>query len=178
MGKVLAVIAMVSCITLLFPVALRLWSSKVKKRILFCGLIIYVIANTYLTIFGRLMASEFSVSFAPFQSYVGLYQTMQYGMSIGQNFLDIFIFSETGLPGMILNVLLYYPFGYLLSILFPRLKNWHVILIGCLCSIVTEATQYIFQMGWCETDDVIHNTFGTAIGVWVWFWQSKRLKPP
>ena len=50
------------------------------------------------------------------------------------------------------------------------------ILIGCLCSIATEATQYLLKMGWCETDDVIHNTLGTAIGVWVWLWQSKRLK--
>ena len=49
------------------------------------------------------------------------------------------------------------------------------ILIGCLCSIATEATQYLLKMGWCETDDVIHNTLGTVIGVWVWLWQSKRL---
>ena len=76
---------------------------------------------------------------------------------------------------LILNILLYYPLGYLLPILFPKLKPKHVILIGCLCSIATEATQYLLKMGWCETDDVIHNTLGTAIGVWVWLWQSKRL---
>ena len=29
-------------------------------------------------------------------------------------------------------------------------------------------------MGWCETDDVIHNTLGTAIGVWVWYLQAKH----
>ena len=68
-----------------------------------------------------------------------------------------------------------YPLGCLLPILFPKLKPKHVILIGCLCSIATEATQYLLKMGWCETDDVIHNTLGTAIGVWVWHLQSKRL---
>ena len=31
------------------------------------------------------------------------------------------------------------------------------------------------KMGWCETDDIIHNTLGTAIGVWVCLWQSKRI---
>lgn len=36
-------------------------------------------------------------------------------------------------------------------------------------------TQYLLRMGWCETDDVIFNTLGTAIGAWVWFWQLKRL---
>ena len=76
---------------------------------------------------------------------------------------------------IILNILLYYPLGYLLPILFPKLKPKHVILIGCLCSIATEATQYLLRMGWCETDDVIHNTLGTAIGVFVWGLQSKRL---
>ena len=79
------------------------------------------------------------------------------------------------ITGLILNILLYYPLGYLLPILFPKLKPKHVILIGCLCSIATEATQYLLKMGWCETDDVIHNTLGTAIGVWVWHLQSKRL---
>ena len=71
-----------------------------------------------------------------------------------------------------------YPLGCLLPILFPKLKPKHVILIGCLCSIATEATQYLLKMGWCETDDVIHNTLGTAIGVWVWYLQSKRLNKP
>ena len=79
---------------------------------------------------------------------------------------------------LILNILLYYPLGYLLPILFPQLKPKHVILIGCLCSIATEATQYLLKMGWCETDDVIHNTLGTAIGVWIWHLQSKRLNKP
>lgn len=60
----------------------------------------------------------------------------------------------------------------------PPHKPKHVILIGCLCSIATEATQYLLKMGWCETDDVIHNTLGTAIGVWIWHLQSKRLNKP
>ena len=59
-----------------------------------------------------------------------------------------------------------------MPILFPKLKPKHVILIGCLCSIATEASQYLLKMGWCETDDVIHNTLG------VWLWQSKRLNAP
>ena len=78
------------------------------------------------------------------------------------------------IEGILLNIILYYPLGYLLPILFPKLKPKHVILIGCLCSIATEATQYLLKMGWCETDDVIHNT----LGMWVWHLQSKRLNKP
>ena len=90
--------------------------------------------------------------------------------------MALFLDGTNSLDRLILNILLYYPLGYLLPILFPKIKPKHVILIGCLCSIATEAIQYLLKMGWCETDDVIHNTFGTAIGVWVWLWQSKRLK--
>ena len=86
-----------------------------------------------------------------------------------------FMSGAAPITGIILNILLYYPLGYLLPILFPKLKTKHVILIGCLCSIATEAIQYLLKMGWCETDDVIHNTLGTAIGVWVFLWRSKRL---
>ena len=91
-------------------------------------------------------------------------------------FAALFLRDTTLLVGIILNILLYYPLGYLLPILFPKLKPKHVILIGCLCSIATEATQYMLKMGWCETDDVIHNTLGTTIGMWVWMLQSKCLK--
>ena len=93
-------------------------------------------------------------------------------------FFAWFMSGSAPVAGLILNILLYYPLGYLLPILFPKLKSKHVILIGCLCSIATEATQYLLKMGWCETDDVIHNTLGTAIGVWVWHLQSKRLNKP
>ena len=86
----------------------------------------------------------------------------------------MFLHGALPIVGLILNILLYYPLGYLLPILFPKLKPKHVILIGCLCSIATEATQYLLKMGWCETDDVIHNTLGTAIGVWGWLCQSRK----
>ena len=48
-------------------------------------------------------------------------------------------------------------------------------MIGLGASVATEYIQYLLKMGWCETDDVIHNTLGTAIGVWVWYLQSKLL---
>ena len=60
-------------------------------------------------------------------------------------------------------------------IFFYTLRNRQILFIGCLCSVFTELVQLGLEMGYCETDDVLYNTFGTAIGVWVWFWQSKRL---
>jgi LacI family transcriptional regulator/LacI family asc operon transcriptional repressor len=62
-------------------------------------------------------------------------------------FAAMFLQGTLPITGLILNILLYYPLGYLLPILFPKLKPKHVILIGCLCSIATEATQYLLDTG-------------------------------
>ena len=52
-----------------------------------------------------------------------------------------------------------------LPFVWPKLEKKRVIvLIGFLCSCATEATQYIFRLGWCELDDIIGNTLGCLIG--------------
>ena len=37
-------------------------------------------------------------------------------------------------------------------------------IVSLITSILIEATQYIFNLGWCEIDDVISNTAGAMIG--------------
>ena len=130
----------------------------------------------YCTTFSRVIASGVTVELRPFMSIVRLFNEPIEG---GGKVVGLFAWFMNGaapIVGLLLNILLYYPLGYLLPILFPKLKPKHVILIGCLCSIATEATQFLFKMGWCETDDVIHNTLGTATGVWVWLWQSQYMR--
>lgn len=58
------------------------------------------------------------------------------------------------------NVLFFSPFGFL----FPWKKWKRVLIAGLMTSAVIEATQYIFNLGWCELDDVISNTAGALIG--------------
>lgn len=58
------------------------------------------------------------------------------------------------------NVLFFIPFGFL----FPW-KKWKPVFVSALmASAIIEATQYIFNLGWCELDDVISNTAGALIG--------------
>ena len=137
--------------------------------------LIYTTGFLYFTVFSRRVGSGAFVEFRPFQVYTRLFAEPVDAGNAAVGFAAKFLNNTPPIVGLILNILLYYPLGYLLPILFPKLKPKHVILIGCLCSIATEATQYLLKMGWCETDDVIHNTLGTVIGVWVWLWQSKRL---
>lgn len=58
------------------------------------------------------------------------------------------------------NVLFFIPFGFL----FPCKKWKPVFMSALMTSIIIEATQYIFNLGWCELDDVISNTVGALIG--------------
>lgn len=60
----------------------------------------------------------------------------------------------------ILNVLFFIPFGFL----FPWKKWKPVFMTAFMTSAIIEITQYIFNLGWCELDDVISNTTGALIG--------------
>ena len=65
----------------------------------------------------------------------------------------------------IMNVAVFIPIGFLASIIFNGLKWWMIVLIGTVLSIMIELMQYFLSRGFCETDDVIHNTLGCLIGV-------------
>ena len=68
------------------------------------------------------------------------------------------------MEGIILNILLFIPFGYLLPSLFPRLRWWQVILLGLVFSLCIELLQLITKLGYADVDDLINNTLGAAIG--------------
>ena len=176
MFQIVSILVLIMCITIMIPYLFRRVSIGSYRNILWMMFVVYIAGYLYCTVFSREWGSGVTVEFRPFMSIVRLFDEPIEG---GGKVVGLFAWFMSGaapIVGIILNILLYYPLGYLLPILFPKLKPKHVIIIGCLCSIATEATQYLLKMGWCETDDVIHNTLGTAIGVWVWMWQSKRLK--
>lgn len=61
----------------------------------------------------------------------------------------------------LLNILLFIPYG----LLFPRKDNWErVFATAMVLSLLIELSQFIFNLGWCEVDDVISNTLGAMIG--------------
>ena len=63
-----------------------------------------------------------------------------------------------------MNALLFYPGGLLLGSLFPKKKRKWVLLSFLLLSVAVEAAQYLLAVGVTETDDVLHNTLGAALG--------------
>ena len=65
-----------------------------------------------------------------------------------------------------MNVYLFIPFGLESSAIMKK-RHWRIVLIGFAFSIVIESIQYIYSLGFCETDDVIANTLGCLIGVYL-----------
>lgn len=77
---------------------------------------------------------------------------------------DVKITNWAELQNIILNIMLFVPFGYLLPSLFPRLRWWQVILLGLAFSLTIELLQLITRLGYADVDDLINNTLGAAIG--------------
>ncbi len=68
---------------------------------------------------------------------------------------------------MLMNVFLFVPLGLSLPFLFGGNTGKRIILtilVGLFLSITVEAIQYFAHLGMAETDDMICNTVGTAIG--------------
>ncbi len=67
---------------------------------------------------------------------------------------------------MLLNVALFLPLGYLIPAMEPcRLGKWSdAFLGGVMCSTVIESVQLFFQLGNCDTGDIIANSLGAVLG--------------
>ena len=62
------------------------------------------------------------------------------------------------------NVAWFVPFGFLLPVIWQKLKSYYTIPLGFLLSLVIETSQFILKKGMFEIDDLVLNTLGTAIG--------------
>ncbi len=64
-----------------------------------------------------------------------------------------------------LNILVFVPLGYLLVLVFGVERWWKALYWGMAASCTIEFLQLLLKRGFCETDDLIHNTIGCALGV-------------
>lgn len=141
-------------------------------------IILYVLIIVYATLFTRSTGHSFKLLISPFWSYRRAFALTGNGLFFGLTVTDSRI-----LKLIILNILLYVPFGYLLPFAWPGLLKiglfasrprlqrlfrafpWIVVLLGTVMSISTEFAQLIFRLGFFEFDDIFNNTLGCLIGV-------------
>lgn len=132
---------------------------KLAKWIL---LIEYVLLILCITVFSR-RSNDFSgVNFVPFWSY-------RVTGEVGINLIAV----------NVLNVMFFIPLGILIAS-FMHLSSWSIaMIIGCALSITIELLQLILRKGFCEFDDVFHNTLGCLIGYGLYIlivWCKRILK--
>ena len=119
---------------------------KLCKALSFIIAATNIIAIVFFTVSNRSTNSERSYRFAPFIHYFS---------------------SLSGRETLWLNAFFFLPLGLSLPYLLPdkiQRKALATILIAAAFSTCIEAVQFIFKLGLCETDDVIMNTLGAAIG--------------
>ena len=111
-------------------------------------LVEYVALLMYFTVFIRPEHGERELMLMPFWSY----------WAIAHDGAKVLIQEH------IMNVAVFIPIGILLAIVLKGMRWWKVLLAGMGVSLIVEVMQYIMMRGYCEIDDVIHNSIGCLIG--------------
>lgn len=62
------------------------------------------------------------------------------------------------------NIAWFVPFGFLLPMIWQKLKSFYIIPLGFLLSLIIEISQLVTGKGMFEIDDLVLNTLGTAVG--------------
>ncbi len=122
--------------------------SNVKKIIVFCILFCYIVIVIGATIFIRPGVYEHA-NLHLFSSYIEAWNN--YSKSYWRN--------------IILNILMFVPFGFLLPILDDKFKNFFSSMgLSLLFTVGIEMTQYATKRGIFEVDDIMNNWIGALIG--------------
>ena len=93
------------------------------------------------------------------------------------------MFREGGVKNVyevINNILFFVPIGIIVPLTFGYRGFCRslmcTVLFGLLVSVSVEVTQYFTKLGFCETDDVIHNVVGTALGYLIFLLIDKLVR--
>ena len=124
-------------------ILIEAYFNKKKKFISYAinvSIIVYIIIILLVTLLSRNVQMSREISVVPF------------------SYLD----SQDKIRGNLMNILLFYPLGILSG---TKWRKKRCILLGTLMSLLIEMSQYFWNLGYAEVDDVINNTIGMALGV-------------
>lgn len=182
----LLVLSLVTLLPLFLCIFNRRGSVRTVSLVVFA---IYIFGNLFFTLLNREVLSESVIIIQPGSDFQSAFY-MDMGILgfireiLNSNFStalsSIHIQSNIMAREVLLNILLYFPMGYLLPFVFKSLRG-HILLItliGFLASCATEFTQLYFHLGVFQVDDIILNTLGAFLGailgsILVWIWRVK-----
>ena len=135
------------------------------KRLRLPLFIVYFCALIYFTFLCRKAGTESRLLGVPFDVIKS-----SFSFEDGFHIKDSVTFNA-----MILNVLLFVPFGCILpTVIRICRKAWFMIPAGLLISLIIETLQYFTRLGVFDVDDLILNTFGTTLGYLLFFFFIKK----
>ena len=141
----------------LIAAAVLIFLIKTIKRVSVSLLITYCFLVIATTVLSRSSQNTATINLTPFR----LFQVGEWWMK-----QDLMLQIKA-------NILMFVPIGFLIMQAGYEIKRKWIrilyvlltILTGFLFSILIEYMQYRLHRGYCEADDVIHNTIGTVLGI-------------
>ena len=168
-------VAVLGC-ALMMPVLNRALSTHPRLlRTIRMGLLVsYLLMNLYETLLFNRVPGYAEYELSLFWSYRASLALSKTNDGFHLYITDFRLFRQ-----ILLNILLYVPFGYLLPFALPRLAEkrqdkqrralpaypWNVVLIGIAFSLTVELLQLILKLGLFEFDDIFNNTVGCLLGI-------------
>lgn len=128
----------------------------------------YVLFAVYLIALFWILLFKLSVHF----SYMGNRRSVNlipFSELLSQN-------GKIDLSEMIMNVLIFLPFGIYAGILFKRWIIGKIFFLFFLTSLIIEGFQFIFALGSFDITDIINNTLGGIIGLMTYLGIEKAFK--
>ncbi len=130
----------------------------------------YLLLNLYFTLLMREPSEDRLVTLVPLRSYFAvLGWDIQSFHVVGQllqgSWEEPIAFAFEPLIGIMQNLILFIPFGFLLCGATDQPRTSRILLLGFLLSLSIDLCQLLFRLGWFEVDDILHNVLGTYLGI-------------
>ena len=139
----------------------------------------YLLLNLYFTLLLREPSENRLVTLVPLRSYFAVFGwDIQTFSAVGQllqgAWEEPIAFALEPLIGIVQNLILFMPFGFLLYAVTDRPRTSRILLLGFALSLAIELCQMLFHLGWFEVDDILHNVLGTYLGICLYRCAVKR----
>lgn len=140
----------------------------------------YLLLNLYFTFLMREPGEDRLVTLVPLRSYFAVFGwDIQTFLVVGQLLQGVWeepiAFAFAPLIGILQNIILFIPFGFLLCGATDQPRTSRILLLGFLLSLSIELCQLFFRLGWFEVDDILHNVLGTYLGICLYRRAVKRI---
>ena len=139
----------------------------------------YLLLNLYFTLLMREPSEDYPTILMPLRSYFAVFGwDIQSFSAVGQllqgAWEEPIAFAFEPLIGIVQNLILFMPFGFLLYAVTDQPRTSRILLLGFALSLAIELCQMLFHLGWFEVDDILHNVLGTYLGICLYRRAVKR----